>query len=215
MRISVGWIFLPLLLVLIDCSELQAENLGVIGKVYPIAEKDLLVVIQEQLQSKVDSGEWQAWLDKGQERAKAYADRPPAVGLPRAATARKRQYNPALRIPNAIRDADGRVIFPPGTEINPLDQMTLTRQLLFFDGDDALQLQWAMTFKGQSQAIPILTRGSVIEVSKAWGSQVYFDQRAYLTEQFGIKQLPARVYQASPADRVLTIEEIVLQESDE
>jgi len=210
MQTSAGYRLRALLAALgVCCSPVLAEDLGVVGPVYPIAERSLLTVIAERLTGLRESGELDRLEDDARRRYDAYAREPRGVELPRAREHRVRLLDPTLTVPYAIRDHRGSVIHPAGTTVNPLDHMTLSRRLLFFDGRDPAQVAWARALrdKAPGRSKVILTGGSPVELMDRWGIWVYFDQRGYLVGRFGIEALPAIVSQEGPR---LRIEEIAL-----
>lgn len=186
------------------CSQAMAEDLGVAGPVYPIAERSLLEVIAERLEGLRDSGELARLEQDAKRRFEDYVREPRGVDLPRAVEYRVRHDDPSITVPYEIRDHRGEVIHAAGTVVNPLEHVTLSRRLLFFDGRDAEQVDWARSLhvSASGRVKPILTRGSPVELIKAWGTWVYFDQRGYLVERFGIEALPAIVSQDGTRLRV-------------
>jgi conjugal transfer pilus assembly protein TraW len=96
------------------------------------------------------------------------------------------------------------VIVPAGTRSNPLDVVTLTRQLLFFDGRDPDQVLLArakLTELG-GRLKPVLVGGSYLDLMRAWQVPVYFDQDGALVRRLGITQVPALVAQDGKRLRV-------------
>lgn len=174
-----------------------AKNLGVFGKVWEITEPDMLEQMMGKLQSMQESGELDRLNKEAQERAKAYTKRPTGKELPRAEVLRTHYYNPSVTLPEAIKDADGRILYPPGTTVNPFDYMSLTRTLVFFDADDLTQKEWvwAMIKESPASYVTIMTNGPVIDVMKEWETRVYFDQRGVYVSKFEIESLPAVVRQ--------------------
>jgi conjugal transfer pilus assembly protein TraW len=63
--------------------------------------------------------------------------------------------------------------------------------LIFIDGDDESQVQWAIS---QTSKI-ILINGAPLELEKLHNQLFYFDQGAVLTSKFGIEEVPAKVSQ--------------------
>ena len=57
---------------------------------------------------------------------------------------------------------------------------------------------------------PVLVGGSWVDLNKAWGQQVYFDQKGTLVNRFGIRAVPATVVQQG---RVLLVSEIPTESS--
>ncbi len=198
MKTSVGFPKIALSVALFACSSvLLARDLGVVGPVYPIAEQDMLQTIEQRLIALEESGELTRIEEDAKARYQAYVERPEGVRLPRATLNRTYYVDPSLIVPYDIKDHEGRIIHPAGTPINPLDYMTLSKQLLFFDGDDPVQVEWTRSMvDGDPLHIkPILTNGPVLALMKEWQVRLYFDQRGQLAEQFGIQAVPVTLRQ--------------------
>ena len=183
----------------------NAQDLGVIGPVYPIAEPSLLEVILSKLRAEQASG----GLAKLQRDAQANAMR--AVQQPQAITTVKRgrtsrtfYYDPSIVVPYAITDAEGRIIVAPGTRVNPLDTVSLSKRLLFFDARDPQQLTRARALINQHRGKVklILTGGSYLDLMHRWKLPVFFDQQGLLTEKLRIQHVPALVYQEGKRLRI-------------
>ncbi|MDD3449956.1 MAG: type-F conjugative transfer system protein TraW [Gammaproteobacteria bacterium] len=193
----------------------RGEDLGVVGTLYPISEPDLLETIHARLRSLDAQGELASLEATARERMRAYAEHPEGIRLPRAARERVRYFDPTLVVPADIRDHRGHLIHAAGTTINPLDYLNLSRELLFFDGDDPLQAAWVrarLEERGAARVRAIATNGPVLELMRRWGLRVYFDQRGRLAEHFGITALPTRIRQAG---RLLELTEVALEEEVE
>lgn len=199
MKISAGFQKIALSVVLFACSSvLHAQDLGVVGPIYPIIEQDMLQTIEQRLKALEKSGELAQIEEDAKARYKAYVDRPEGVHLPRAEKTRTYFVDPSLTVPYDIKDHEGQIIHPAGTTVNPLDHMTLSKQLLFFDGDDPVQVEWARAVIDSDplRVKPILTNGPALELMKEWNMRLYFDQRGQLVDQFGIHAVPAIISQA-------------------
>jgi conjugal transfer pilus assembly protein TraW len=111
-------------------------------------------------------------------------------------------------VQEAIRDADGRVIVPPGTVVNPLDSVTLSQALLFIDARDREQVARARKLidERQGKVKVILTGGSYLDLMRRWQRPVFYDQQGTLTTKLGIRQVPALVTQDG---RRLRIDELL------
>lgn len=207
MKTSVGFPKIALSVALFACSStLLARDLGVVGPVYPIAEQDMLETIEQRLTALEESGELARIEDDAKARYQAYVERPEGVRLPRATQNRTYYADPSLIVPYDIKDHEGRIIHSAGTTVNPLDYMTLSKQLLFFDGDDPVQVEWARAvIDGDPLHIkPILTNGPVLALMKEWQVRLYLDQRGQLVERFQIQHVPALV--ASDGSRLKIME---------
>ncbi len=208
MRRSAGYLAAASLAALAACSEARAEDLGTVGPVYEVAEPDLLATLEQRAREAMESGRWEALMARTRERARAYVRRPPGRKLARAARGRSWLLDPTIEVPYDVRDAEGRLLFPAGTRVNPLDHIRLSSRLVFLDGDDPEQVAWAERLLAEPHLTkPVLVSGSPTALMERWGRPVYFDQHGWLVSQFQIEALPAVVRQEG---RALRIEEIAL-----
>jgi conjugal transfer pilus assembly protein TraW len=206
LAIGVGALFLPLMPAPASC-----EDLGVIGPVYPISEPDLLDWIESRLREKERTGELAKLQRQATDHILASIGAPPPIaGLQPTKSARTFYYDPSITVQQTIADDTGNVVIPAGTTTNPLDILTLSKHLLFFDARDRAQVEKARslidTYGGRVK--PILVGGSYLDLMKAWRLRVYYDQQGRLTRQLGITQVPALVSQEG---RRLRIDELTLE----
>ena len=176
----------------------NARDLGRVGPTYPIAEPDLLEEIQTVLKRKQASGELDRLQQQAQRRVMRSIESPaPVAGVLRTTAGRTHYFDPSITVQQAITDGQGRVIVAAGTRANPLDTVTLTRQMLFFDARDAAQLQLARAKLDElgDRLKPVLVAGSYMDLMRAWQVPVYFDQDGTLVRRLGIAQVPALVVQ--------------------
>src|SRR5512137_2178000 len=119
----------------------HAQDLGVIGPVYPIAEPNLLEVILGKLRAAGEDGTLARLQRDSLARVRRDVEDPaPVAGISRTRQPRRFHLDPSIVVQEAIRDAEGRVIVPPGTVVNPLDTVTLSQALLFIDARDREQV---------------------------------------------------------------------------
>lgn len=198
MKTSAGLPKIALSVALCACSSAPlARDLGVVGPVYPIAEQDMLQTIEQRLTALEESGELARIEEDAKARYRAYVERPEGVHLPRAKEGRTYYVDPSITVPYDIKDHEGRIIHPAGTTVNPLNYITLSKQLLFFDGDDPVQVEWAraMIDSDPLRVKPILTNGPVLALMRDWRLHLYFDQRGQLVERFRIQAVPVTLSQ--------------------
>ena len=195
-------------LLVMSCGTALAEDLGVLGPVYPIAEPDLLDVIHARLLQKQKAGETEALQNEARKRAIAAIEHPPAVaGIGRTKVARSYYFDPSIVVTDNIVDDKGRILIAKGTKANPLDVMQFSQTLLFFDGTDPTQRTLARNMIAQRKGLkPILVAGSYMELMRQWKKRLYFDQNGTLVQRFSIQNVPAVVYQEGQR---LRIDEIV------
>lgn len=177
---------------------LRAADLGTLGPTYGIAEPHLLELIAQRLRDKQRSGELQRLMQEAQARGVESVKSPaPVAGLRTTRTARSYYVDPSFTLERNIVDAEGRLLFPAGTRKNPLEVVSMSKRLLFFDARDRRQVAQAreLIARYDGKVKPILTAGSYLELMKTWQMPVYFDQQGTLTRRLGIGQVPALVSQ--------------------
>jgi conjugal transfer pilus assembly protein TraW len=187
------------------CGAARAEHLGVIGPVYPIAEPDLLQVILGRLREAQASGKLDALQREAQARARRAIEEPdPVTTVTKTTTPRSFHFDPSLTVPYAVTDAEGTVIVAPGTTVNPLDTVSLSKRLLFIDARDAEQVRRAEAIRAAhaGKLKVILTGGSYLDLMRRWHLPVYFDQHGHLTDKLGIRHVPAIVTQEGQRLRI-------------
>ena len=186
-------------------TEARAQDLGVIGPVYAIAEPHLIEVIQTRLRDLQANGELSRLQRQSQARMQRQVEEPtPVAGITKTTRARSFLHDPSIEVPYAITDAQGGVIVAPGTRVNPLDSVSLPRPLLFIDARDATQLQRARTLlrERQGRLKLILTAGSWLELMRRWKQPVFYDQQGHLTKRLGIEHVPCLVTQENNRLRI-------------
>ena len=200
-------LLLPLALML--AGPAQARDYGQQGTVFSVIERDLLQQIHARLVAMEQSGETKRLNEELKRRTVARVERPePVAGLVRAEAARQWSFDPTITLETDIRGAKGELIHARGTRVNPLDSVDLRADLLFFDGDDPDQLDWALHQSPGAKLI--LVRGAPLELMKARQRRFYFDQGGKLSAHFAIRAVPARVRQQG---RLLEVSEIVLPQA--
>ena len=183
----------------------QATNLGTIGPTYPVAEKNLLDVIMARLRAKEASGELKRHELEARDRAAYAVNNPrPVDGLRRALAARTFYFDPTFTLQSNVVDGTGAVLFPAGTRKNPLEVVSLSKHLLFFDARDPGQVARARELieHYQGKVKPILVGGSYLDLMKRWNKPVFYDQDGTLVRKFGIAAVPAIVSQEGQRLRI-------------
>ena len=176
----------------------RAEDLGTVGETYAIAEPHLLSYIEQTLREKEKSGELANLEEQAKSRVVESIRNPkPLDGIRPTQTARTFYFDPSIKVEQNITDDKGNIIVPAGTTKNPLEVVSLSKHLLFFDGRDPQQVRDARVLIDHygGKVKPILIAGSYLDLMKAWQLSVYFDQQGVLTGKFGITQVPALVSQ--------------------
>jgi conjugal transfer pilus assembly protein TraW len=196
-----------LFLILFVCFSMttsSAKDLGVYGETFPIAEENLLQVIQNRLKTMAANGELIKAQQELAQKATQKIRRPaPVKGLIKTQTPRQWFYDPSITVEQDIKDPKGNLIAAKGQVINPLEILSWGAPLLFLDGDDPEQIAWAE--HEHTLAKWVLIKGSPVDMEEKLKRPVYFDQAGMLTGKFGIRAVPCRI---SQKDKKLLVEEI-------
>lgn len=189
---------------------LHAKDFGVRGKIAPIEEHDPIVLIQSKLKTMEERGELERHNRELQKKTRVAIERPkPVEGIFKAKETRIFYYDPTYIVPEDIKDHMGQIIHPKGTRINPLETISLSQNLLFFDGDDDEQVAFAKEKLKENSLKLILVKGAPLSLYEELKVPVYFDQSGLLTKKLGIRHVPALVIQ----ERIrLRIEEIKMED---
>lgn len=182
----------------------QIKDYGVKGHVFEIKEESMLDMIKDRLSKAESSGILKKMQKQFQEKVKARLLKPKAVsGISRTVESRTFYFDPTYTQSKDIKDAEGNILVLAGTTVNPLEELSWGEPLIFIDGEDQEQIDWAVVRQGKI----VLVKGSVLEISDQISRAVYFDQGGSLTNKFDIKQTPAIVEQEGLR---LKIEEVKL-----
>jgi conjugal transfer pilus assembly protein TraW len=200
MILSSMLVFVPLLPV----SSAQAAQ-AALGPTWPVAEPDMLQEIQKKLKSLKESGQMDALQKAAIARSERSIESPvPVSGLHTTTLARTYYFDPSWRAPRDVTTPDGTVIAHAGQVVNPLDYVSMSNNLVFFDGRDVAQVkktaELIREYSGRVKAI--MVAGEPIKLTRAWKRQIYFDQGGALVRRFGITQVPAMVSQDEPRKRL-------------
>jgi conjugal transfer pilus assembly protein TraW len=187
----------------------QASDHGVVGQTFPVIETDLLSVIEQRLQNLQASGGIDRMNAEFARRAEAKVRRPtPVAGITPATQARVWAFDPTIVIEKDVKDQKGNFVARAGQTVNPLDFVAMHQALVFVDGDDKAQMEWATSQYSDLKAKIILVSGSPIEEMTARKRRFYFDQEGRLTGKFGVRHTPALAEQDG---KVIKVSEIKLK----
>jgi len=197
MQTLIGFIKVTLLVAYTASSSFASEDLGQLGKVYPVIERDMTEIIKEKIAEKKQSGEIDRLHKRLEKRGLERVKRPIGVKKSRAISYRSFLIDPTYTVQSDIKDAKGAVLYPRGYSFNPLDIKPLTKTLCFIDGDDDEQIEWLMQYCGDGQEFKnILVNGDYQHAVNETGLRLYFDQGGYLSTKFRVDALPAVVRQS-------------------
>ncbi|MDE0384982.1 MAG: hypothetical protein OXI22_13930, partial [Defluviicoccus sp.] len=172
----------------------SAKDLGVRGATWPVAEPDLLVQIETRLLQMHRSGELARLENEARERARRQLEEPePVPGIAPARERRSRPFDPAVTVAQDIRTPDGILVATAGTRINPLESLSLTRDLIFVDGRRETEIAWALARDRPAKIV--LLAGRPLDLMRRYRRPFFFDTGGRLAARFGIAATPTLVEQ--------------------
>ena len=183
-----------------------ARDYGQHGTVFNVMEPDLLLTIERKLKALEASGGIERMNQELARRSEAKVRRPePVAGLTPAERLRSWSYDPSITMHKDIVDQKGNLIARRGQRVNPLDFVGVRQALVFVDGDNAAELQWALRTWSDTAAKIVFVSGSPFDAMKPWQRRFYFDQGGTLTSKFGIRHTPAVVSEAGSSLKISEI----------
>lgn len=194
-------------------SAVSAADHGQMSETFPIIETDLLATIETRLRTLEANGGIERLQAQMREQAVASVRRPrPVAGLSPATIRREWLFDPSMVLEDDIVDAKGNLIAPRGTRVNPLDHVALGQDLVFVDGTNPAQIDWAVRTYSAARAKVIFVSGSPFDAMKPYQRRFWFDQSGQLTSKFGIRHTPAVVTGAgvSKGVKALKVSEVPL-----
>ena len=192
-------------------SAASAKDLGVRGATWPVAEPDLLAQIEARLLELERSGALARLEEEARANARRKLEEPdPLPGIAPATKERSRLWDPAITVARDIRTPDGALIAAAGTRVNPLERMTLARDLLFVDGRREAEIAWALSHDRPAKIV--LLAGRPLDLMRRHARPFFFDQGGRLAARFGLRLTPSLIEQAGTR---LRITEVPVEDRDD
>lgn len=184
------------------------KDKGVYGELFEIEEEDLLEQVMSKLKKLEENGELKGIQEGIQKRIVKNIEEPRDIdGIIKTKEARIFEFDPTIEVTENLKDQKGRIFAKKGDKYNALNYITYSKTLLFIDGNDEEQIEWAKLklLKHKNVKI-ILVKGKPLKLQERLKRPIYFDQYGIITKRMGIKQAPARVWQEE-GKKVLTVSE--------
>lgn len=186
-----------------------AKDFGRRGHTFEVREEGFVKMLQRRLKDvNLEQHE-----RKMQEIARKRIEEPSAIkGISRATRTTSYSFDPSYIVTEDIYLPCGKLLYPVGTSINPLEHMQWEGRIVFIDGRDSEQVVWArdsyipltmelvreeeenMVSRNKNSRI-VLTGGRPLKLEEELGVPIYFDQFGELTTKFNIVHVPAIVEQ--------------------
>ncbi|MBN8828907.1 MAG: type-F conjugative transfer system protein TraW [Sphingobacteriia bacterium] len=202
---------LILYLVVFSFNISLAKDFGTWGEVKPIKEINLIEYIKLKIEEKIKK----EGLLKHQKQLSTIVENkinnPQAVsGIKDAENNRVYYYDPSIVVNEDIYDHHNNIIARKGDKHNPLDNVNLSKELIFINGTNIKQIEYVkQQIKNQKNFKIILVKGNPKKLSEKLEKGVFFDQFGALTNKLGIKAVPCKV---SQENKMLKIEEFNVED---
>ena len=187
------------ILLVLTLSRAYAEDLGVYGKTVEI-DADGRDQLKKIIRKKQESGELTKYWKEFKEKSIEAIKNPKSLGLGTSFTYRVEEHELKFIFPRPILDDKKRVVVPSGAVMEPLKFSTMKSGLIFIDGRDQRQVDYAIGIGKKEPMKIVLTAGSPYELrlryqEEFWnGSKTipfYFDQKKIIINSlrnwYGIK----------------------------
>jgi conjugal transfer pilus assembly protein TraW len=188
-------ILLFIIFILIPYSGLAGDI--VVGKTYPIVEKDAI----NELQDKASSLNWNKYRASLRKKLESY--RPPDwINLPHSREDHEYTTTIIHTLDFDITDKEGNVIYPAGYRFNPLEYISLPFGMVFIDGNDEGQVNWVKGYIDKHPLTRILiVDGPVFEVMDRLNRRVYY-AGGRIIEKLQVRAVPSIVMQEGSLLRI-------------
>ncbi len=198
---SLWYILLATSFLFLLVFEAKAIDNPVIGRTYPIIERDALDEIENRAGSVNYSPEM-----FGKEADWSALQSPI---LPKTTIERERTVIPWFTLEMDIPDKDGNIIYPRGYTFNPLEfTPQLSTRLIIVDTDT---LAWGLKEAGSNDMV-LLAGGNALEASRSNGATI-FKLEASIRERLELEYVPSVVWQEGAA--MIVSERVIKEPSDD
>ncbi|WP_371765563.1 conjugal transfer protein [Massilia sp.] len=186
-----------------------AEDLGARGRTVPV-DRDAREQMKDVIRRKEANGDVDRFWSNYRAKVIDAVKHPAPLGVPTDARVRTELHELRFVMPQDYVDQIGRVVVRRGTVIEPLKIQPLATGLIFIDGRDEAQIQYALAASQRERLKIVLTAGSPYDLrvrfkDTMWNGTptvpFYFDQRKQiintLQRLYGInlRSVPAKLTQ--------------------
>lgn len=197
---------------LILSSSAFAKNLGVFGPTYNILERDAYDwLVNNRLNDVAVVDKVKQLESEMSKTARVRIENPKGAKLRHATKYYRREIGLTNTLPVDIKTANGKTLFKKGTSVKFEDVVPESKMtLLFIDGDDNRQVQFAINELNANKFIKIvLVNGKPLKLMRDLNVNFYFDQGQALINKFGIQRLPTRIHREQSK---LIVEELAIND---
>lgn len=163
-----------------------------LGKIYKIAETDAL----KELENIAENVNFKEKIKKEKEDALKNYQPADLTNLPTANVNKTFLVDMTYTSEFEIKDSDGRIIYPKGYTINPLDYVTYNDTIVIINPTDERQLKWfeESAYKDKLNVRLLITDGSFYKVNKKLKTNVYYLTNI-ISDRLNLNNTPSVVIQ--------------------
>ena len=178
------------------------KDLGVVGTVYAITEPDLLAELRDYAQAHTPS------IEKQREEQAHYQPKD-IRKLPKATQERSFDVDMTYTLTHDLKDGSGRVLYPRGYKVNPLQYVNFVGGVVVIDGSDPKQVEWfeKSPYFANKLAILLLTDGYAAQLKNTFKRPVYY-LTGIIAERFHLSAVPSIVVKKGNA---MSVREVKLE----
>jgi conjugal transfer pilus assembly protein TraW len=188
--------------VMLWTAAVMANNLGEVGRTWPIAEVDALT----EIEARARQVDWNKVIDK--KKVETFQGPPDTMRLPRAKRDRVFLVDLTYTTEIDVPDGKGGILYPKGYTFNPLDYLTYPKTMVVINGNDPEQVQWlaASEYATRLDVTLLLTEGRYGPVAKRVNRPVFYANRKII-DRFRLKAVPSIIRQKG---RLIEVTEVAL-----
>jgi conjugal transfer pilus assembly protein TraW len=198
----IGRLLITGVVVMLWTAAVMANNLGVVGRTWPIAETDALT----EIEARARQVDWNKIIDK--KKVENFQGPPDRVSLPRAKRNRSFPVDLTYTTDIDVPDGKGGILYPKGYTFNPLDYVTYPKTIVVIDGSDPEQVKWLAVseYATRLDVTLLLIEGRYGPVAKRVKRPVFYANRKII-DRFGLKAVPSIIRQKG---RLMEVTEFAL-----
>jgi conjugal transfer pilus assembly protein TraW len=198
----IGRLLITGVVVMLWTAAVMANNLGEVGRTWPIAETDALT----EIETRARQVDWNKVLNK--KKVETFSGPPDMGRLPRAKQDQVFPVDLTYTTEIDVPDGKGGILYPKGYTFNPLDFVTYPKTLVVINGNDPQQVQWlaASDYSTRLNVMLLLTEGRYGPVAKRIKRPVFYANRKII-DRFRLKAVPSIIRQKG---RLMEVTEVAL-----
>lgn len=177
----------------------KINSLGVYGRVYPVIEKDFIEGIKERQVEALKNFDLEKFKKEINKKIENFVPEDAPDFIPRAQKDKIKLVDMTWELITDITAPSGRILYPKGHKINPLEgpnALKIDDIFIFINADDEQQVKWFIEsrYSKMTSVMLIITEGSWYELAKKLKREVFYANE-WIVSRFKIEAVPSVLYQ--------------------